>query len=70
MDNLDDLSLYGVEVNQKMMTPIEKNPQVVAMAYVPVQYMHTIYEPELGYQHGTIFPELNKPFLAGGGIRD
>ncbi len=39
----------------------------IAMAYVPWQFMHETYEPEKALQCGTIFPELNKPFLGKGG---
>lgn len=36
----------------------------VAMAYVPWQKNCTMYENlEEAYKIGTIFPELNKPFL-------
>jgi len=38
---------------------------VVAIAYVPFQNYQTIYDAEQGFKVGTIFPELNKPFLAG-----
>ena len=41
-------------------------PMVVGMAYVPMQVLNTVYEPEEGFCIGTIFPELNKPWLAGG----
>ena len=35
----------------------------IAMAYVPWQHFSKICENlEKGYQDGTIFPELNKPF--------
>ena len=37
--------------------------QVVAMAYVPWQNFHKVYEQEKALMVGTIFPELNKPFL-------
>lgn len=40
----------------------------VAMAYVPWQFFQTIYEPDKALQAGTIFPELNKPFLGKGGV--
>lgn len=39
---------------------------VVAMAYVPWQQLEEVYEPEVALRHGTIFPELYKPFMAGG----
>ena len=39
---------------------------VVAMAYVPWQYFTTVYDTDKALEVGTIFPELDKPFLAGG----
>ncbi len=39
---------------------------VPAMAYVPFQQYNTTYAPEKGLEMGTIFPELDKPFLGGG----
>lgn len=41
----------------------------LAMAYVPWQTWRDIYDVEKGFQHGTIFQELNKPFLGKGGVR-
>lgn len=41
----------------------------LAMAYVPMQRLKNIYEPDEGLQYGTIFPELNKPFLGWKGGR-
>ncbi len=41
-----------------------------AMAYVPWQYWHRVYDLEKGLACGTIFPELDKPFLGvRGGCR-
>ncbi len=34
----------------------------LAMAYVPRQKWTTTYEPDVGLDNGTIFPELNLPF--------
>lgn len=39
----------------------------VAMAYVPWQHFHDVYEPDKALSYGTIFPELNKPFFGKGG---
>ncbi len=39
---------------------------VVAMAYVPWQQFKDVYEPEVALHQGTLFAELDKPFLAGG----
>lgn len=35
----------------------------IGMAYVPWQKFKDIYEPEKGLNAGTIFAELDKPFL-------
>ena len=40
------------------------NEKVIAMVYVPWQQFHKLYEnPEEAYCEGTIFMELNKPFM-------
>lgn len=39
----------------------------LAMAYVPMQQWCETYEPAEGLHRGTIFPELDLPFLGGGG---
>jgi len=36
------------------------------MAYVPMQHLKTMYEPMDGFVIGTIFPELDKPWLPKG----
>lgn len=42
--------------------PLPKST-ALAMAYVPFQNAVKLYSPEQGIQAGTLFPELNKPFL-------
>lgn len=39
----------------------------IAMAYVPWQKWCNLYEAEKGFQRGTIFEELDKPFKGIGG---
>lgn len=39
----------------------------LAMAYVPWQCWGETYPPVEGWHRGTIFPELDLPFLGGGG---
>jgi len=39
----------------------------LAMAYVPWQCWCETYKPAEGWHRGTIFPELDLPFLGGGG---
>ncbi|MDD7738573.1 MAG: spore coat associated protein CotJA [Fusicatenibacter sp.] len=40
---------------------------VPAMAYVPMQQFEQTYDLAVGFQMGTIFPELCKPFCGKGG---
>lgn len=35
----------------------------LAMAYVPVQQWQDIYEPEVALARGTLFAQLDKPFI-------
>lgn len=35
----------------------------IGMAYVPWQNFHSVYDPDKALMCGTIFSELNKPFL-------
>lgn len=42
--------------------------QVLAMAYVPIQKFQCLYDPPKGLHAGTIFAELDKPFLGTGGV--
>lgn len=37
----------------------------LAMAYMPFQKWEETYDPEKGFEIGTIFPCLDKPFLGG-----
>lgn len=39
---------------------------VLAMAYVLIQQFENLYEIEEGFDRGTVFPELDKPFMGGG----
>ena len=41
----------------------------LAMAYVPWQTWRDICDTEKGFHNGTIFKELNMPFLGKGGVR-
>lgn len=39
----------------------------VGMTYVPMQRWRDIYDPKKALSRGTIFAELDMPFLGGGG---
>lgn len=46
--------------------PHNCDDMVLAMAYVPAQQWNTLFEMEEGFARGTVFPELEKPFMGGG----
>lgn len=66
-----DIALDNCKCSKPCGTPVspcfQDQPQVVGMAYVPWQHLNTVYEAEKGFARGTIFPELDKPWLVGGG---
>lgn len=41
----------------------------LAMAYVPMQRLENVYEPAHALLHGTLYPELDKPWLPKEGGR-
>ncbi|MBR6502111.1 MAG: spore coat associated protein CotJA [Clostridia bacterium] len=42
---------------------------VLAMAFVNVQHINSVYDDETGFSSGTIYPCLDKPFMPGGTAR-
>ena len=50
------------------LSPLPENLSL-AMAYVPFQQLVRTYDTEQALEAGTLFPELDKPFLAGRGDR-
>jgi hypothetical protein len=42
----------------------------LAMAYVPFQEFGDVYNSEIGFDRGTIFEGLDKPFLGREGMLD
>ena len=53
---------------QNSLTP-DNDGMVLAMAYVPVQEWDDIYSEDLALSNGTLFPDLNKPFLGRKQVR-
>ncbi len=39
---------------------------VLTMAFVNMQPLTAVYDTDTGFSKGTIFPNLDKPFTAGG----
>lgn len=64
---------YNTYRQNQMTMPMTKRDTYkdmsLAMAYVPWQTWRDLYEPEKGFHCGTIFQELNLPFLGKGGVK-
>ncbi len=41
-------------------------PSLPVMAYVPAQQLNTVYDTNKALERGTLFPELDKPWIGGG----
>ncbi len=46
--------------------PAAENGDILAMAFVNIQPFDKVYSAPDAFSAGTLFPDLNKPFLAGG----
>lgn len=53
------------EMNNTMTRFPSETP--IGMAYVPYQEIGEVYEPDTAFRNGTLFPELDYPFMAIGG---
>lgn len=42
----------------------------LAMAYIPFQHWDEVYEAEVGFSRGTIFPALDKPFIGEEAVKN
>jgi hypothetical protein len=62
---LSEYSGTGCEASPKPFPAV--TPE--AIAFVPFQQFGATYPPEKGMDIGTIFPELDKPFLGGGAAK-
>lgn len=47
---------------------VSSQPLSLAMAYVPMQQWQDLYEADVGFARGTIFAQLDKPFLGKEGL--
>lgn len=55
------------EMKKNNAMPCDIDGMSVAMAYVPWQTFTKSYEPQKALMIGTIFPELDKPFVGRNG---
>jgi hypothetical protein len=60
---------FGIDLSVIPQTKPMRDPNpecdVPVMAYVPVQQLCSVYQPEQALTQGTLFPELDKPFKGG-----
>jgi hypothetical protein len=66
MPNEDVFSNLYPSQQQDDMFPTEIS---LAIAYIPLQKITTLYDDENAYKVGTLFPDLDKPFLGGRGVQ-
>lgn len=62
---LGRLTFSGAQTENQVNMPVLPPEMVLAMAYMPLQIFKETYDIHEGFNAGTIFPELNKPFMPG-----
>lgn len=55
-----------MDTNYRMPRDMATESPVLAMAFVNVQKINSVYDVDTGFSCGTIYPCLNKPLTAGG----
>lgn len=64
MNNMNDISRFFDD--DFCVIPTDGNNNgVLAMAFVDMQPLESIYPVAEGFENGTMFPNLNKPFYGG-----
>lgn len=57
------------DLNYRMPHNAVADKDILAMAFVNVQKINSVYDVDTGFSCGTIYPCLNKPLNAGGAWR-
>lgn len=60
---MEKMTIPDLNENMSDFEPMNHDKLSLAMAYVPVQRWNRIYPVETGFERGTIFPALDKPFI-------
>ena len=55
-----------MDTNYRMPHNMARESDVLAMAFVNVQKINSVYDADTGFSYGTIYPCLNKPLSTGG----
>lgn len=66
---IDDLMSYIPRCIRES-EPEDMTTKSLAMAYVPFQKWQKLYSPEVAFKRGTLFSELDKPFIGEEAISD
>ncbi len=54
------------DTNYRMPYNVVADKDILAMAFVNVQKINSVYDVDTGFSCGTIYPCLNKPLNTGG----
>lgn len=54
-----------IDDNFCVASPMPRNGGVLAMAFVDMQPLDSVYSEELSFCNGTLFPNLDMPFYGG-----
>lgn len=60
---IDELTSYIPHYSANKESIASPNNKSLAMAYVPQQNWRNLYSPEVALNRGTLFAELDKPFI-------
>lgn len=52
------------------MSQMDGGNEILAMAFVNMQPLDTVYSLSEAFRRGTLFPDLDKPLLVGGHTHD
>lgn len=65
MDDSHSHNRGCINTNFCMSSPPDMNSGILTMAFVDMQPMESVYPPETALQRGTLFPDIDKPFMGG-----
>ena len=54
-----------INTNYCVPSPINKNDGILTMVFIDMQPLDSVYSPEAALCNGTLFPNINKPFMGG-----
>lgn len=72
MNNIGNKPMYNTKIGMNScvnddycMTKPQKTNGILTMAFVNMQPLESVYSPETALCNGTLFPNINKPFMGG-----